>query len=226
MFDCILSFLAPHHCYKCGKTGKLLCKSCTYDIISEPMTTCLACGRAIVSNGLCDRCCVPYRRAWSVAPYDGAIGEIIKSCKFTNNWAATGLLGDLINNVLPSLPPNVIIVPIPTVSSHVRVRGYDQTYMVACRLARRRHLQLARPLVRLTGATQHGASRRQRIQQARVAFGVRTTLDPEKIYLLVDDVVTTGATMYYAAQTLKAAGAKEVWSAALARHNLKDLSAA
>ena len=67
---------------------------------------------------------------------------------------------------------------------------------------------------------QRGATAAQRRQQARKAFRVEGVIDPDSIYLLVDDVVTTGATIREASKQLREAGAKEVWVAVLARETL------
>lgn len=217
MLDMLLSLIAPHLCCYCGRVGRLLCHNCKYYIVSEPMEICLFCGKLASGDGICSKCRVPYKRAYVTGSYKGVVGRIIKKLKYDNAKAAATILGDLLDEVLPDLPSEVVIVPVPTLASHVRIRGYDQTYLIAKRLAIRRRLKIMRPLVRLNKTTQHGSSRQQRLRQAKSAFGVNCSLDSDKIYLLVDDVVTTGATIKYATLALIEAGAKVVWVAALAR---------
>jgi len=67
---------------------------------------------------------------------------------------------------------------------------------------------------------QRGAGRRTRTEQAKKAFQCATSLDPKAIYILVDDVITTGATVKYAAKTLLDAGASTVWVASISRQPL------
>ncbi|HCR56111.1 TPA: hypothetical protein DIV49_03995, partial [Candidatus Saccharibacteria bacterium] len=83
-------------------------------------------------------------------------------------------------------------------------------------LAKRRSLTYRQALRRITSSVQLGATRAQRIEQAKQAFECTTSL-AEQTVLLVDDVTTTGATLEYAATELRKAGAKDVWAAVIAR---------
>ncbi|HTJ73214.1 MAG TPA: phosphoribosyltransferase family protein [Verrucomicrobiae bacterium] len=118
------------------------------------------------------------------------------------------------------LPREIIIVPTPTVASHTRVRGYDHTLLLAKYLARAQGLSVKTVLYRQTTTKQRGENRRTRQAQAKAAFAVKGRLMPDKTYVLIDDVVTTGATLEYGARALKDAGAGDVWVAALAYHPL------
>lgn len=92
--------------------------------------------------------------------------------------------------------------------------------LIARRLARKRGLTLHTGLQRQTSTMQRTATRAQRISQAKKAFMHTKPLDPSKVYLLVDDVITTGATVKYAAETLLDAGAEIVWVASISRQPL------
>lgn len=129
-------------------------------------------------------------------------------------------LGALLDAHLPILPERVIITPIPTVSSHIRQRGYDHMQLIAHYLAKTRNLRVDPILQRATSTKQRDAGRRQRIKQAKEAFVCVKPPNDQAIYLLLDDVVTTGATMKYAAQTLRDAGAQTVWVASISRQGL------
>lgn len=221
MLDALLSYVAPHHCCGCGKIGTLLCDNCKYDIVSEPFSLCVACGTGLSRvNGLCGRCRPPYERAWCVAPRQDQVQRLIGNFKFTNAKAAYVPLATLLDSRLPQLPANVKIVPIPTITSHIRQRGYDHALLVAKRLGRIRGLPVDILLHRATNTVQHGVGARLRAAQAKQAFSCATNLDPDVIYLLVDDVITTGATMKYAAKTLRQAGARHIWVATISRQPL------
>jgi predicted amidophosphoribosyltransferase len=118
------------------------------------------------------------------------------------------------------LPRNCIIVPVPTVAAHIRQRGYDHTLLIAKKLAKLQGLPLRRPLYRVTSSKQRGENRENHRVQASKAFAARGVLDPEAIYLLIDDVITTGATLRYAAKALADAGAREIWAGIIARQPL------
>jgi ComF family protein len=155
-----------------------------------------------------------------VGERSGVLRRIIDCYKFYNAYAAHRDLASLLSDRIGVLPKECVIVPIPTVSSHTRQRGYDHVLLVAKRLAKLQSLKVETVLRRRTATKQLGKSRKDRFVQARQAFEVRGTLRGDVVYLLVDDVVTTGATLEYAARALKQAGATTVWAAAIARQPL------
>ena len=220
MLDKMLSFIAPHHCCNCGKVGSLLCDSCRYNIVSEPETVCLTCGGPAGERGICRSCRVPYDRAWHVGKRADALQRLIGLYKFERVRDGYRVLGDLLIATLPQLPPETVVVPVPTVTSHIRQRGYDHTLLIARYVAKRRELRLGRSLERVTSTTQRHATAKERETQAKQAFSAVGEITPDVPYLLVDDVITTGATLKYAAKTLKDAGAMQVWVAIIARQTL------
>lgn len=221
MIDRLLSIVAPHHCFGCGNTGSILCSSCKYDIVSEPFLACVACGKLTrVGIGLCSDCRVPYEWAWCVAERRGKLQQLINSFKFENVKDAYRPLAGLLHACLPDLPDNITVVPVPTVSSHIRQRGYDHMLLVAREFARLRYLPIDTSLTRVTNSTQRGAGARERVSQAKTAFECRKKLDKNRVYLLLDDVVTSGATVKYATKTLRDAGASKVWVASISRQPL------
>jgi ComF family protein len=221
MIDHLLALIAPHHCSGCTKIGTLLCDNCKYDITSEPFGACVACGKNLAGpSGICTACKVPYERAWCVGERQEALRRLIDAYKFYNAKAASRTLADLLDATLPELPASTVIVPVPTVSSHIRERGYDHMALIAKALARRRGLAVDFSLTRKTRTKQRDAGRRQRIKQAKEAFECRQSLAGHKTYLLIDDVVTTGSTVKYAAKTLRDAGAEHIWVVAISRQTL------
>lgn len=221
MIDTVLSFLAPHRCSGCAISGTLLCDNCKYDIISEPFSACGACGKGIAKkNGVCGKCDVPYMQIWCVSDRRDQLQRLIDNYKFTNARAAYRPLADLLHERLPELPTNTIVVPVPTVNSHIRQRGYDHMLLVARRFARLRKLPIDTSLRRITNTKQRSASAKQRAANAKVAFACSKTLDADATYILIDDVVTTGSTVRYAAQVLLDAGAGTVRVASISRQPL------
>jgi len=220
MIDTLLSIVAPHHCCGCGKSGVLLCPNCKYNIISETKNVCLACGRPSFRPGVCNTCKVPYSRAWFVGERKDVLQRLVGLYKFERVKSAYNDLASLLDNVLLQLPDSTVIVPIPTVPAHIRERGYDHTLLLARRLGRIRKLPVARILVRNTNTMQRHATAAARGLQAKIAFKVVGVVDENINYLIVDDVVTTGATVRYAAKALKDAGASQIWVAVLARQTL------
>ena len=222
MIDTLLQIIAPHYCYGCGEIGRVLCGNCKYNIIDDRFEGCIVCLRAVGPVGVCGNCRTSYTRGWVVSERTDTTERLIDAYKFRHHKGAAPALADLLHEVVPdlSLVESVVVVPVPTIATHIRRRGYDHIDLVARRFARLRGLPYARALRRQTNTVQVGSSRLQRIENAQQAFRVHRELDPRAIYLLIDDVVTTGATLQYAAKALTDAGAGEVWVAALARQTL------
>lgn len=149
-----------------------------------------------------------------------ALQRLIGQYKFQYAKSAYRDIGMLVDGRLPDLPDATVIVPVPTVGSHVRERGYDHTLLIARHIAKKRKLPLRQLIERRTNTKQRDATRSVRISQAKQAFEVNVPADHNVPYLIVDDVVTTGATVQYAAQALWDAGARIIWVAVVARQPL------
>lgn len=220
MLGSITNALIPHHCCSCGAIGAVLCEYCKYDIISESFGRCIVClGPAAPVSHLCGSCNEPYTRAWCVGERGEALKIAINLYKYKSARAAAAPLIDLLDHTVPYLPPATRVVAVPTITSHVRVRGYDHMKLIVKQFARRRGLHVEQALRRVGTVRQQGASRQQRLTQAKSAF----QCDPVAPvpHLLVDDVCTTGATLHYAAKALRDAGASEVYVAVLSRQTLE-----
>lgn len=220
MLEGALSFIAPHHCCGCDKIGGLLCDNCKYNINSEPKMFCIACCRPTGHMWLCNTCRVPYERAWVVGERDGVLQRLVGLYKFERAQSAHRDLGDLILGVLPELPADTVIIPVPTTSGRIRERGYDHMLLIAKYVAKVRGLECKQLVRRKTDTKQRQSTAKQRAIQAKRAFVVHDRIDAHRPYLLIDDVVTTGATIKYAARALRDAGAKHVWVAVIARQTL------
>jgi predicted amidophosphoribosyltransferase len=115
------------------------------------------------------------------------------------------------------LPPHggPVLVPVPATPARRRRRGYDQAALLAAAFARRRGLPTVACLARSGGGPQVGRGREARLVGLSGAIEVRSRPPPEAI--LVDDVVTTGATLVACAWALKQAGCERVVAIAYAR---------
>ena len=210
----VLQIIAPHPCYGCGKVGVLLCAYCKYDIKHEPYVGCFVCGEP-EKSGICDNHETSLERAFIVSKRADVLQKAIDGLKFSHTKACALVLAELLHESLPLLSPDTQIVPIPTVRSHIRQRGYDQVELIARHFATLRGLSVARAIQRVGVATQHTADRATRQVQSREAFAfIPNTLNGGPV-LLLDDIVTTGSTLLAAAEVLKDVRAP-LWAAALA----------
>jgi ComF family protein len=170
-------------------------------------------------------------RAVSYGLYQDRMKAAIHALKYDGlHPAASGLgrmLADAIAQLASEAPAEMLVVPILLHGSKYKQRGFNQARVLAA--AALDHLRKTHPAWRLTLASnalmrirstqsQAGLTSRQRRLNVRGAFSVS---DPAvvaaKHVLLIDDILTTGATARAAAQSLARAGAASVWVATLAR---------
>jgi ComF family protein len=218
MIDTVLSYLAPHLCYGCGKVGTILCDNCKNNIVDDYFECCILCG-SLTQAGNCTDCLSPIARGWCVGEREGVLRKILDAHKFERVKAAHKVLAALAAEVTPALPSDCIVVPIPTTFAHIRQRGYDHSQLLAKSFTDLKGCRYAPLLNRQKQSTQRGHSRKERIKQAEEAFALEGTVE-KRTYILVDDVVTTGATLRSAAHLLRARGAEDVWAVALMRQPL------
>lgn len=209
----IINIVAPHYCIMCGDEGAVVCDWCLPDIAPSLPSRCYLCKVATRESQVCSKCRrnSSLRHVWTRAQYEGYAKQLVHDLKFERKQAAAEPVAQLMAEPLPFLPKETIIVHVPTATSRVRRRGYDQAEKISRSLAQQLHLRNQTLLIRITQSRQVGARRSQRISQMRDAFmAVRSDMVQNASILLVDDLTTTGATLEAAARELKSAGAKTV----------------
>lgn len=220
MLEHIIDILAPHHCVGCKSAGSILCEACRLNI-TEVEPVCYRCeaptGRMWRCNDCNDNKVID--GVWVAGLYDGALKEAVSAYKFFRAKHGHRALGELLHDAAPLLP-EAVVTAVPTSARHRRQRGYDQAALLARRFATLRGLPCQPLLTRRGHSRQLGASRRQRFAQAAHAFATREIAMPP-VAVVIDDVVTTGATIEAAARALKAAGVTTVYVAALAYEPLR-----
>ena len=216
----LFDLIAPHYCCSCGEIGRILCDYCKNDIVAEPYSACIACGNLATNLGICKDCETVFSRAWCVGERTDALKDLINLYKFERARAAYTVITEMLDEVVAQLPDETIVTSVPTIAAHVRQRGFDHAQLIAREFARRRKIPYQPTVRRASNLVQHGATRAKRQKQAARAF----TCEPVRsgVYLLVDDIFTTGATANYASQALLDAGATEVWLAIGARQPFDD----
>ncbi len=199
--SCVSEFAQPQpRCRNCALTlpvGLLQCGACLLE--PPPLDLCLA--------------AVPYTFPWA---------HLIADFKFNEQPALAGFFAHLLKAtpwVEPTLEAADFLLPMPLSIQRLQVRGYNQALLLAKQLngAKTRTDLLLRPV---DTPAQHGLKRAQRLTALNESFAV----DPLKIsalqgtrLVIVDDVMTTGASLFTAASVLKAAGAAHVTGLVVAR---------
>jgi ComF family protein len=164
----------------------------------------------------------PYRDARSAARYTGVAREALHALKFRGQARLAAPLSDLLVDVCAAAAPLLadLVVPVPLHPERERQRGFNQSALLARRLASRLRLPCrtralerwrpTRPQTELTG--------RERRRNVRGAFSVA---EPARVrdrhVMLVDDVLTTGATVLECSRVLVRAGARAVSVVTVAR---------
>lgn len=214
----LISVITPDSCISCGDEGSLLCEACSYSEIPRVASACYACGAITNNFATCNKCRrrTPLVKVWVVTRYDTIAKELISELKFNSSREAIEPIASLCINTVPILEID-IVTHLPTSSTHIRQRGFDQSKFIAKRLASRRY-RYAPLLRRIKKIHQTGSNKKQRREQIKGAFlAINKYLIANSRILLVDDVATTGASLEEAARTLKKAGAKEVSAIVFAR---------
>ena len=212
--------LFPARCARCRKivAEGAICEKCYLEI--EPYNF-LRCGRCRARLPANEKICHPdwpFVLGAAAAYQDESVQALIKTLKFENITDAAQALAELIFQFAGTIPKEMfeggVIVPVPLHSARLRKRGYNQSELIARILAGKMDLPIEKEfLVRLRPTRPQSELRSHEEREINVAdcFRVKNT---ENVYgrkiILLDDVITSGNTLYAAAKALKSAGAKKI----------------
>jgi predicted amidophosphoribosyltransferase len=195
--------LAPPMCAACGRPCRpraVLCTRCSRR---------LADARPLLGAGP-----PGLDRAWSSASYEGVPRDLVAALKFRRLLPVADLMADRIQWLAPAHMLGGEIVPVPPAPSRLRRRGFDPAGELAGALAERLGTELRPCLGRSGGGRQVGRRRAERVGHPPRIRALNTA--PRSV-ILVDDVLTTGATLTACARALRSAGAIRVVAVTFAR---------
>jgi ComF family protein len=222
-YETVINTIFPRNCLICGHTDVWICHQCQEECLKIQSPTCPFCDRLSPLGKTCSRCRQKYalnglRAAWY---YKEPIVSIIKKIKYHHQFAVVeDILPRLtaLYNELP-IPPYVpvIITSVPSHSLRLQRYGYNQSEILAQALARTINKPYRPFLKRLKSVSQTKLGRNDRFLAAEKQFQSRGPIESKPTVVIIDDVVTTGATLATCAQKLKQSGAKSVWAITIAK---------
>jgi len=204
LLERMIGFVAPHICLHCGQEGSLLCAQCQKTHLTALPAVCYKCRQPAPHGLTCEVCRASsaIRSVQVVTSYDGLPKDLVYRLKFARAQAAAKTIADIMMGHCQLPDPNVLVVHIPTATSRIRQRGYDQAALIAHYLGRKLGLTARKALYRHGQTRQVGAGREARRRQLKNSFFVPSPRAVKGQHiLLVDDVITTGATIEEAAKT-------------------------
>ena len=215
-----IDFCYPGACADCGAAtegGAVLCAGCDGQLQKlESAPACRSCAKPLAELGApCPHCLgdgvAHYEWVLRLGTFTEPLKKLIHQVKYHQRWPLAEVLADRLlaqERVKALLSEADVLVPVPLHWLRQISRGYNQAEVIARRLGSRAGLRVARPVIRLrnTESQTSMTSAAQREENMRDAFAL---IDPRRVrgrhVVVVDDVMTTGATLKAVARALRPA---------------------
>ncbi len=220
--DRLFDWILPHYCPLCSQPSpQFLCAPC-FKGLPRITHCCTVCSLPLVAGdrdvcGECQKQPPAFDRITAAFSFESPIGHFINQFKHKGKFDSLPLMVEgLLNRIDKANSPD-LITSVPLHWATLLRRGFNQSEIIGRLLAKRLNLSYRKVAgKRVRTSKQQTLSRRERLSNLRKAFRLRTDVT-DKYIVLVDDVVTTGATAETLARLLKKHGARRVDVWALAR---------
>jgi len=204
-----------------------LCSSCLRSLAENKPASCTRCALPYPNYGGSDHLCgdcqlqrPPYRTVYALGVYEGPLRQTIHHFKYHRDFTLATPLGHLLAEAAlrPGLSQPDLILPVPLHPRRLRQRTFNQSLLLARIIGKQNNIPVAANRLRRVLHTPHqqGLSLEDRRHNLLKAFTLRSRLNGESV-LLVDDVMTSGATVAACTKVLLENGAQSVDVAVLAR---------
>ena len=230
--ELIAELFWPTRCVICDTPGKILCDTCRRSLpYLDRWSACEICG-APWGGTVCTECntftlhrmgrtSVPFDECRNAVLYKESGKKLVRAYKDQGQQQLAETISELMVNCIEPrwLRENPAIVAIPTSRKSLAKRGFDHMQLVAERVSRQTGLPRFEPFLAPESKDQRKLDRAGRFDNMRKVLRVREEWK-DSVYpsvLLVDDVLTTGATLFAAAEALKEQGAQQVYGLTFAR---------
>ena len=213
----VIDFCYPHRCARCDgpATGPFLCETCDGELGElERKAACQRCAKPLGGpGGACPYCegegLPPFDRVVALGAFRDPLRHLIYAAKYHGRWPVAERLADrlLAQESAKGLLSDVdCLVPVPLHRLRQITRGFNQAEVVARRLAKVAGKRVEQPTIRIrnTETQTHLHSRAKREENLKDAFGLIDEWSiRDRHVAIVDDVMTTGATLQSVARTLR-----------------------
>lgn len=209
-------------CFLCGCTAsQAVCAQCVAAMPPLPPARCPQCALPTLESTLCGRCLSspPYYDATIAAlAYGDPLDQALQAFKYRHALGLGPFLAELLDAAIGPTIAVDLLVPMPLARERLAERGFNQALELARPIAARRQIRLDAQIVKRTRDTppQMALPWKERARNIKGAFACTTPLDGLHV-AVVDDVMTTGATLDELARALKRAGAATVSNWVVAR---------
>jgi competence protein ComFC len=217
----LIDFFWPRECFVCGSSGTNLCKKCEKTLPAARLK-CLCCSGKNPFGIYCRGCRRRYlpEKALACFEYEGYLKDAIHQFKYDDTTDLASTFGRAISREIKSIPDyrDFTLVPVPVSPKKMRSRGYNQAELLAAEVAKILDLKLSNLLVRViqTVSQVDMTSKQARKYNVKGAFVISKFEDMPREVILIDDTITTGATVEEATKVLRRSGVKKVLVVALA----------
>lgn len=211
----ILDMVLPNRCVRCQREGGIFCDRCKKYI-------------SIINPGYVMNDVYGFEKLLVAGLKEGWFERMVRDFKYKGRRDYGEFLAEKLGEVIFGEVKRIeirkiVLVPLPTIQKHIRERGFDHTLRLCFELENFLQKRLAKLgmkveyedlLVRKNKTVQVGKEKKERMKQAEKAYGIREgiKIESKTLYVLVDDVTTTGASLTAAKKILQA---NLVWAAVL-----------
>lgn len=211
----LLDLILPPACAACGRAGSPLCPTCVASFEAPDAGDFVVADAGVV---LGDALAVGI----GAFAYRGSLRRALGRLKYAGASRAAGPMAaaaaPALERLLAVAGAQAVLVPVPVHPARERQRGYNQACLLADELGRRCGLTVASVLARRAATErQHRLDRAARLRNLRDAIEVRPGASVPKVAVVVDDILTTSATLEACASVLRRAGAEATYGFAIAR---------